>query len=97
MKFAELKFKDAPTSHYDSTSVRAVHTFPNGYGVSVIRGDTSYGGSVGLYELAVTHNDRLCYDTEITTDVLGHLTPKAVERLMTRVEALPPAAQEKPQ
>ena len=49
--------------------------FDNGYGVSVI--DYGYGSHQGLLEMAVIHDDRLCYSTPITSDVIGHLTPSA--------------------
>ena len=54
---------------------RACHMFDNGYGVSVVSSMHSYGGKEGLYELAVLNEDgTLNYSTEITNDVVGHLT-----------------------
>jgi len=59
--------------------VRLVFMFPNGYGASVIRHSHSYGGKHGLWELAVIDKDEnLCYDTEITDDVIGYLTEDTV-------------------
>lgn len=57
--------------------------FPNGYGASVIYGVGTYGWHEGLFELAVLwweSNNRyfLVYDTPITNDVLGYLTPEDV-------------------
>ncbi len=67
--------------------------FANGYGASVIRSPMSYGSNEGLWELAVLKgtegNFSLCYDTPITDDVIGHLTEKAVAKLLKKVEALP--------
>lgn len=67
--------------------------FANGYGVSVICGPYTYGGDQGLYELAVLAgvegDSRLCYDTPVTSDVEGHLTPRRVSALMAKVQALP--------
>lgn len=51
MKFSELDFQPHPNPNWDG--VQAKHFFGNGYGVSVIRSSHSYGGSDGLYELAV--------------------------------------------
>lgn len=69
--------------------------FPNGYGASVIRHWGSYGYTEGLYELAVLQGNaqkaRLTYDTPITDDVIGHLTPADVELLLERIKALPAA------
>lgn len=63
--------------------------FDNGYGVSVVCSKYSYGGSEGLFELAVLFNGELCYDTPVTSDVLGYLTPEQVTVHMQQVEALP--------
>ena len=80
-----------------------IYRFPNGYGASVIRGKlTSYGGSEGLYELAVVLYDdgpkeewstdidfSICYDTPITEDVIGHLTRKQVRKYLKQIFELP--------
>jgi len=72
---------------------RALHEFPNGYSASVIIGPKSYGGSRGLYELAVMYDGDLDYTTPITDDVLGHLSPGEVTEILAQIEALPaPAA-----
>lgn len=73
--------------------VQAMAFFPNGYGVSVVRNRYSYGGEEGLYELAVFAGDEkrhsITYDTPVTDDVLGHLTPRQVTQIMKTVAALP--------
>jgi len=62
--------------------------YPNGYGVSVICNEHSYG-----LELAVLKGNKdyavLCYDTPITDDVLGGLTIKDLYEICKRVKALP--------
>ena len=62
--------------------------YPNGYGVSLIYHDTSYG-----LELAVlkgnSDSSEICYDTPITNDVLGHLTINDVSKISEMVKALP--------
>ena len=71
-----------------------VYKFANGYGASVIAGGTyTYGGDEGLQELAVLKfkedgNYSLCYDTEITDDVLGYLNDGDVVDLLDRIEKL---------
>jgi len=69
---------------------RARVQFPNGYSASIVRGLGTYGAEEGLYELAVIHRDLgIVYDTPITSDVEGHLTPDDVTSLLARIEALP--------
>jgi len=72
-----------------------VYMMDNGYGASVVRGEYTYGGPEGLYELAVLkfesddlNSASLCYDTDITDDVLGNLTVEEVDKLLERIEAL---------
>jgi len=63
--------------------------FENGYGASVIRNEQSYGGHIGLYELAVLDNyGKLTYDTPITDDVLGYLNPKEVTNYLIQIQDL---------
>ena len=69
--------------------VQARMDFSNGYGVSVVRAFGTYGYEQGLYELAVFAGDDICYDTPVTNDVEGHLTPDAVTDLMQKVQELP--------
>lgn len=65
--------------------------FPNGYGVSVIKTAHSYGGDEGLYEIAVLYEDGgLCYDSGITTDVIGHQSPNDISFVMKQVQNLKP-------
>jgi len=63
--------------------------FENGYGVSVVCHSFSYGGKNGLYEIAVLDTDgELTYDTYVTNDVIGHLTPEQVTGIMEQIQAL---------
>lgn len=88
MNFADLEFEPHP--NWDG--VQAKHFFDNGYGVSVIKASHSYGGSKGLYELAVLkgleEDWEICYDTPITDDVMGYLTKEDVETVLNQVERL---------
>jgi len=64
-------------------------TFPNGYGASIIRNARSYGGNEGLFEVAVIGKDNaLCYDTPITSDVVGYLTREEVAAMLANIEEL---------
>ena len=78
----------------ESGAIQKLYRFPNNYGASVVKGEHTYGGDEGLWELAVVtfQSDgkfNLCYGTPITSDVEGHLTDDAVEELLAKVEALP--------
>lgn len=90
MTFNDLVFEQ------DELGENAHHIFNNHYGVSVVRGPYSYGGRDGLYELAVLYMgpedkySELVYDTPVTNDVEGNLTPDMVTRLMKQVSELPP-------
>jgi hypothetical protein len=68
--------------------VQIVHLFPNGYGASVVKHDMSYGGKQGLWEMAVLKNGELCYNTSVTSDVLGHLSDEDVEFHLKEIENL---------
>jgi hypothetical protein len=68
--------------------VQRFYKFSNGYGASVVRHSFSYGGEDGLWELAVFKDGKICYDTPITDDVLGHLTEQMVNDALDRIEAL---------
>jgi hypothetical protein len=75
-----------------------LYRFQNDYGASVVKHTFSYGGASGLWELAVikfTGPDitdfKICYDTEITNDVVGFLGEQDVDTMLDRIEALPPA------
>ena len=90
MKFSDLKFKPHPTHSNDG--VQALHFFPNGYGVSIVKFPHSYGYEDGLYEIAVLEGDEtefeLCYDTPVADDVLGYLDEATVEDVLSSVSAL---------
>ena len=69
-----------------------VFQFPNGYGASVI--NDGYGKEAGLFELAVLYSGHLCYDTEITDDVIGWLNTEEILDLLCRIAKLPKAGEE---
>lgn len=69
--------------------VRGRIMFDNGYGASVVSHNYSYGGNSGLYELAVLGKDgKLTYDTPITNDVVGYLSPEQVTEFLFRIQDL---------
>jgi len=85
MTFNDLKF--LPPS-YDPSGVHSIVYFDNKYGASIIKTNTSYGGKDGLYELAVTYDGLISYDTPITDDVIGYLTEDKVTELLQKIEEL---------
>ena len=89
-KFGKHKAEKVESSAYlGKSSERYTITFENGYGASIIRNNMSYGGFDGLFELAVVGKDGdLCYDTPITSDVVGHLSGKEVGETLDSIKAL---------
>ena len=89
MIFSDLQFQPHPNI---ADGVQAKHFFDNGYGISVVKFKGSYGYEEGLYESAVLkgteENWDICYDTPITSDVLGHQTEEEVEVLLYEIENL---------
>jgi hypothetical protein len=81
----------------ESGAVQKIYRFENGYGASVVKGEHTYGGDEGLWELAVlgffydqdNYTYELVYDTEITQDVEGHLSDEGVEDLLYKIKRLP--------
>ena len=90
MYLTRYSFLDLKFSERDRGGTWARFVFPNGYSVSVVRGPLTYGGSAGLYELAVLHGSKIVYDTPVTADVLGYLTEGDVTERLNEVALLPP-------
>lgn len=73
--------------------------FANGYGISIVKHDGSYGREQNKWEIAVLKRDEengvktydLCYDTPITDDVIGFLTGSEVIDYAKQIAALPAA------
>ena len=66
-----------------------IYEFENGYGASVIKHDASYGGKMGLYEIAVLDSKGdFCYTTDITDDVVGYATEDKVLDTLHRIRML---------
>jgi hypothetical protein len=83
--FNDLKFEP----HRNMDGIMSRITFENGYGASVVKGEYTYGGKDGLYELAVLDsNGNLIYDTSITGDVAGYLSEDDVTKLMEQIQNL---------
>ena len=84
-KFEELNFQ----SHPMGMGQQCIVQFSNGYGASIVQGPHTYGGSDGLYELAVFGKDgSISYDTPVTSDVEGYLTEDMVTGLLEQIQKL---------
>ena len=59
--------------------VQHTYDFKNGYGASVIKTPFSYGGSKGLWELALCRDGELYYNGDYP-DVVGHLNDAEVDQ-----------------
>lgn len=84
-QFKDLEFNTS--EHLGGVTCKVF--FENGYGASVVRHKYSYGGSEGLYELAVLDKDgQITYDTSITDDTLGYLSENAVTEALIQIQKL---------
>ena len=66
--------------------------FDNGYGLSVVRHESSYGGKKGLFEVMLTRNDNpysLPPITEEGDTIKGFLTKEQVSEIIETVSDLP--------
>lgn len=83
--FNELNFQLHPMG----IGQQCIVQFPNGYGASIVKGEHTYGGRDGLYEIAIFSKDgQITYDTPITDDVLGYLSEEDVEKTLTDIKNL---------
>tara|TARA_B110000285_G_scaffold37524_1_gene40651 strand:- start:131 stop:430 length:300 start_codon:yes stop_codon:yes gene_type:complete len=85
-KFDLLTFKKI--KHQDG--VQAIAEFPNGFGASIIKSDSSFGGKSGLFELAVLDNDtgNINSTTDITDDVIGWQDEGDIDRILNAISML---------
>lgn len=72
----------------DDNNYRYRFKFENGYVVSVIKIEGSYGYHADLFELAVILNEELCCDTPITNDVIGWLRNDEVLETLDKIRNL---------
>ena len=62
--------------------------FDNGYGASIIFGSMFYSNGVDTFELGITHDGKLTYDSGLSDDVIGHLSNDEVTALLYKIKAL---------
>ena len=69
-------------SYYGKNQTK--YSFPNGYGASVISGE-----GIRQFEVAVLEADgSLCYDTQITDDVIAGLDVEDVYKILDKISHL---------
>lgn len=79
----------------EPTAVQKLYRFPNGAGASVVRGEYTYGGEEGLWELGVIWfeeggNYKLIYPRDVCLegDVVGWLTDEQVDEKLVQIANL---------
>ena len=82
--YEDLEFETHPIGQGNLAKMN----FDNGYGVSVLLGNMFYSNGTTTYEVAVTKDGVLCYDTHITSDVIGYVTYDTVTEIMADVQML---------
>jgi len=108
IKITESTKIDEPSleqEHPVGEGIQKIWRFKNGYGASVVRfkiGEIygSYTSNEKEWELAVIKFNKkgdwdITYKTEITDDVIGHLTDDEVEKLLRRIKSLQEAKMKK--
>ena len=79
----------------EPVKLQKLYRFDNGYGASVIRGEFTYGGDEGNWELAVLKFEgegyHLAYPKQVCADedVIGWLTDEQVDDLLVKIANLP--------
>lgn len=66
-----------------------IYKFQNGYGASVVQHDMSYGLELAVIKYKDDGQWDLTYETPITSDVLGHLTPEELKEHLDSIRKLP--------
>jgi hypothetical protein len=85
--FNDLEFNQMPDSLHGG--IQAHIKFDNGYGVSVVQHEWSYGNRDGLYESAVLGLDGdLCFTTPITDDVMDYLNEDDITNILKQIQEL---------
>src|SRR6056300_1146000 len=75
-------FVTEKNSYYGKNQTK--YSFPNGYGASVISGE-----GINRFEVAVLEADgSLCYDTQITDDVIAGLSVEGVYKILDKISHL---------
>ena len=84
-----MTFKDLVFEQVEGRGIQAWVTFRNGFEVSVVKHDFSYGGKKGLYEIGVFNAaGHMCDPLDWGDDVKGWLLPSDVTEELKLIEAV---------
>jgi len=84
-----MTFKDLVFEQMEGRGVQAWVAFRNGFEVSVVRHDFSYGGKKGFYEIGVFNAaGGMCDPLGWGDDVKGWLLPSDVTKELKLIEAV---------
>ena len=75
--FKDLVFEAHPNLGHIG-GVQALMDFDNGFGVSVVKSNFTYGGDKGLYELAVFKDGHIHYDNSVANGDVAIKPAKAI-------------------
>lgn len=90
LDISDLSDRVTSVNDTSSNSMDRLHvTFANGYTISIIRGEYSYGGRDGLFEIAIMVDGEITYETPIANNVIGWLTTDGVASYAREVASLP--------
>jgi hypothetical protein len=85
--FKDLEFRGA------SLSKQAMIFFDNGYGATVVQQQSIISGREVLYDIGVLKGNeeinRLCFDTPITSDVIGRCDEDEITKILKQIQELP--------
>jgi len=87
MTFEELKFDDISETHGEG-AIQAYVELKNGFDVSVIKHQGSWGNEKGLYEVGCFFNNHMVDPADWGDTVKGYLTPEDVEQELKLIKAL---------
>ena len=84
MTFEDLKFEQV-----EGRGIQALIPFRNGFEVSIVKHQFSYGGDKGLYEIGVFNAaGRMCDPLDWGDTVKGWLTPESVIEELELIKAV---------
>ncbi len=83
LKFEKHKFSSIIKNQYCASK-----NFKNGYGISVLLGTCFNSNGKNTYEIAILKDNKLCYETNITNDILGYVTKDEIIKIINQVKKL---------
>lgn len=71
--------------------IQTIYRFNNGYGASIVQHSFSYGTEMAIVRFYGSDMDdfHISYDSGITDDVLGYLSPADIDHYLDLIERLP--------